>query len=83
MKKDFSKMSKQERLLYDLKTGLAKTIKKRAKWKNRYYNTKRKLKDCKTEMKQAKAALDALLDAELQRDIDYSLDELIFIMKDW
>lgn len=50
--KPFNEMTKQERLVYDLKTGMNKVTIKRAKWKRRYYKEKQKVKDYKTFIKE-------------------------------
>lgn len=62
--KPFESMSKSERLIYDLSTGLSKVMIKRKKWKSRYYKQRYQIKQYKQDFKAIQGLVDTAYNAD-------------------
>lgn len=70
--KPFESMSKSERLIYDLSTGLSKVMTKRKKWKSRYYKQRYQIKQYKQDFKAIQGYVDKAFNSDNIDDIaDY------------
>ena len=71
-------MSKSERLIYDLSTGLSKVMTKRKKWKSRYYKQRYQIKQYKQDFK----AIQGLVDTAYNTDNIAVIEECLLQIGD-
>ena len=80
--KPFESMSKSERLIYDLSTGLSKVMTKRKKWKSRYYKQRYQIKQYKQDFKAIQGYVDTAYNTDNIAVIEECLLQIGDIVKE-